>query len=196
MKAYIPACVTAALCAILAACTHSGHSAAPVPRPTAYPRMEIPDSEYVCVDAAGTGILVNGNARTGVKPHGDSCVWIDVDYGVFASPKMHLTLTICPPGKTGSVTDNRHERMRLNLGGRRHELTEFYTPSGWICEMTVAKNSPTTPIQILASNNDGRVLSGAMVLHTPDSLAGDPEAVAPIIDAVTRDMTVMMKNLP
>lgn len=35
-----------------------------------------------------------------------------------------------------------------------------------------------------------------MVLHTPDSLAGDPEAVAPIIDAVTRDMTLMMKNLP
>ena len=39
------------------------------------------------------------------------------------------------------------------------------------------------------------MISGALMLDIPDSLAYDPIATAPIIDAVTRDMTVMMKGL-
>ncbi len=52
----------------------------------------------------------------------------------------------------------------------------------------------TTPVQLLAHDRD-RVLSGALTLSLPDSLAADPAMIAPVVDAVERDMTVLLKGL-
>ena len=112
------------------------------------------------------------------------------------SPRRPYTsrVTEYNPGDAKGFIDNRRERMRLNLGGLSYELTELTTPSGWTCEMAVARGIPTTPVQILAYDSR-HMISGALMLDIPDSLAYDPIATAPIIDAVTRDMTVMMKGL-
>lgn len=182
----------AALLVAVAACGSRGDNQV-VPRPVAYPRVEIPDSAYKTVHVGALNLLVNGAARVKVTPVEEGA-WVDVSYPVFSSPRMCLTLTECGPERLGAVIANRSERERLNLGGQRYELTELTVPGGWECTMSVARGSMTTPVQILA-HDGSRVLSGALVLSVPDSLMTDPAAVRPVVDAVARDMIVMLKAL-
>ena len=164
-----------------------------VPRPVAYPRVEIPDSAYRRVDVDGLKLRVNSIAEVMVTPV-DGGAWVDISYPVFSSPRMYLTLTECGPGGLDDVLANRRERESLNLGGRRYELTELSTPGGWNCTMSVARGAMTTPVQILA-HDDRRVLSGALMLSLPDSLMADPTVIAPAVEAVERDMIVLLKGL-
>lgn len=170
-----------------------GGSDSTVPRPIAYPRIQVPDSAYNPVDVSGVTLMVNKSADVNVSSNGKGA-WIDVAYGGFATPRLYLTLTECTPGETEGVMANRHERMDLNIGGQRCELTELTTPNGWQCELAVARGAMVTPVQILAGDRT-RVLSGALTLSLPDSLLPDPLAVAPIVDAIARDMLVMLKGL-
>ena len=181
-----------ALLLLTAACGGAGSDAA-VPRPMAWPRIEMPDSSYRVVNARGVRITLNESADADVSPV-QGGAWIDVGYRVTGSPHLYLTLTECGPEGPDDVLANRRERVMLNLGGQRCEITEFATPSGWECMLVVARGSMTTPVQLLA--NDGhRVLSGALTLSLPDSLATDPAMSAPVIDAVERDMIVLLKGL-
>lgn len=164
-----------------------------VPKPVAYPRIEIPDSVYKRVDVRGLGLMINESADVNVSS-AENGVWIDVAYPVFSLPHIYLTLTECGSGGLEAVLANRRERESLNLGGRRYELIELSTPGGWECSLSVARGSMTTPVQILA-HDGARVLSGALMFSLPDSLASDPAVTAPAVDAVERDMIVMLKGL-
>lgn len=164
-----------------------------MPRPVAWPRVEMPDSSYADVHARGLRLRVNKSADVDVSSS-ESGAWIDVGYNVIGSPRLYLTLTECGDGGTGAVLANRRERVMLNLGGQRCEVLEFATPAGWECTLVVARGSMTTPVQLLAHDRD-RVLSGALTLSLPDSLATDPAMIAPVVDAVERDMTVLLKGL-
>lgn len=181
-----------ALLLLTTACGGRGSDAA-VPRPVAWPRVEMPDSSYAVVYARGLRLHVNESAGVNVSPV-DGGAWIDVGYSAIGSPHLYLTLTECGPEGTGAVLANRQERVMLNLGGQRCEITEFATPAGWECTLVVARGSMTTPVQLLAHDRH-RVLSGALTLSLPDSLATDPAMIAPMIDALERDMTVLLKGL-
>ncbi|MEZ3559385.1 MAG: hypothetical protein K1V86_07970 [Duncaniella sp.] len=181
-----------ALLLLTAACGGGGSDEV-VPRPVAWPRIEMPDSSYADVHARGLRLRVNKSADVDVSP-AESGTWIDVGYNVIGSPRLYLTLTECGDGETGAVLANRRERVMLNLGGQRCEVLEFATPAGWECALVVARGSMTTPVQLLAHDRD-RVLSGALTLSLPDSLAADPAMIAPVVDAVERDMTVLLKGL-
>lgn len=174
--------------------TDNGHQA--VPRPVAYPRLDVPDSTFTIIDAGGLQLTVNENTDVNVSST-DNGAWIDVSYAGYASPRLFLTITDCRDAETMAETlANRRERMILNLGSNRYTLTELSTPSGWTCAMTVARTSLTTPVQILAHNAD-KVLSGAFTITVPDSVIANPEPVfiAPVVDAAERDMLVMLKSL-
>lgn len=181
----------ALLLASLCGCGQPDNAA--VPKPVAYPRVDVPDSAYVGVDTLGVTLKVNSEADVSVAPS-DNGAWINIGYDTFGAPEVYLTLTRCGDGEVERVLANRRERMALNLGGQRHELVELTTPSGWQCEMAVARGSFTTPVQLLARNSRA-VLSGAAVVVFPDSLSPDPEALAPVVDFLVRDMLVMLKGL-
>lgn len=177
----------------LSGCGKRGDNDTVVPRPMAYPHIETADSAFRSIDAAGVRLLVNSNAEINLSPRDDGA-WIDISYPIFSNPQFHLTLTKCGSANLDAVLANRREREALNLGGQRYELTELVTPGGWSCTMSVARGSMTTPVQILA-HDASSVLSGALTLSLPDSLASDPQMAAPIIDMVERDMIVLLKGL-
>ncbi|MDE6395444.1 MAG: hypothetical protein K2K77_08890 [Duncaniella sp.] len=167
-----------------------------IPRPVAYPRLDVPDSAFTTIDAGGVQLTVNENTGVNVSST-DNGAWIDISYDGYASPQVYLTITDCRDAETMAETlANRRERMILNLGSNRYTLTELSTPSGWTCAMTVARTSLTTPVQILAHNAD-KVLSGAFTISLPDSVSANPDPVfiAPIVDAAERDMLVMLRSL-
>lgn len=89
--------------------------------------------------------------------------------------------------------DNRHERMALNTGGASTELTQLVSDGGWECELALTRSSVTTPVQILAHDSRGRVLSGTLYLSLPAETPAD--SVAPVVMAVGRDLTETLKHL-
>lgn len=174
----------------------SDRGVAVVPRPVAYPRIAMPDSDYVDLPLAGVVRLkVNGGTDVNVSSH-DGAEWIDIRYqGVWGEPVAYLTLTEAKAEDVEAVMANRRDRISLNLGGLRYELTELTSVGGWECLMAVARGSLTTPVQVLARKGE-RVISGALVLTIPPGTdAPDPVAFAPVVDAVERDMLVLLKSL-
>ena len=167
-----------------------------VPRPQAYPRIEFSDSTFTSRDVEGVRMLFNSAATVTLRPSGAARgAWIDVTYPCMTAPSLYLTLT-----QTDDSTDfayalsNRRERMALNLGQGRAELTELTAPGGWECQLLVARGLLTTPVQILAWR-PGEMLSGALVVTVPDSLGSDPAFISPVVSGVERDMLVLLKNL-
>lgn len=183
-----------ALTVLVASCggRRDGREALTVPRPVAYPRIEMPDSSYVPVVVGVDTLLINAGAR-GETASRDGGVWVDVLYDAPFSPRLALTLTDAR-GRVDEVLANRSERMALNLGGARCEMTDITTPGGWTCRMALARSVAATPIQLLATDGT-HVLSGALVLEVADSVAADPVAYAPVVEAVKRDVLVMLRSM-
>ena len=172
--------------------SRDGRDTPAVPRPVGYPRIEMPDSSYVPLAVASDTLMVNASARVEAADR-DGDVWIDVMYDAPYRPRLALTLTDAR-GRIDEVMDNRSERMALNMGGARCEMTDITTPGGWTCRMALARSVAATPIQMLAT--DGvHVLSGALVLEVADSVAADPVAYAPVVEAVRRDVLVMLRSM-
>ena len=164
-----------------------------VPRETAWPRVDMPDSVYSSISAGDLRLMVNTGAKVDLSEVGEGW-WVTISYGGFASPTVYITLTECGPEEIEAVLANRLERRRLNLGSDSYELTELSLRDGWEASMAVSRGSMTTPVQILA-HDDRSVLSGVLMLSVVDSLSHEPVVVAPIVDAVERDVLVMLKNL-
>lgn len=186
-----------AVVAILAGlCGCRQGSPAAVPRPQAYPRIEFPDSAFTPCEVEGVRMLFNSAATVALRPSGaERGAWIDVVYPCMTSPSLYLTLTQSDDSVDfGYSLSNRRERMALNLGQDRAELTQLTAPGGWECQLLVARGSLTTPVQILAWR-PGEMLSGALVVTVPDSLGSDPAIISPVVSGVERDMLVLLKNL-
>lgn len=163
-----------------------------VPLPTAWPRIEMPDSVYVATDADGVSLSLNAGADVAQTPREDG-VWMDVSYPTFPAARIYLTINRLRPGEARDAVANRLERITLNAGGMPTEKLEFSNPAGWECLMTLTPSSVTTPVQAVATGGDGRILSATLYLSVPQS--ANPDSVAPAVDAVRRDMLVMLKEL-
>ncbi|MCM1522272.1 MAG: hypothetical protein NC039_06430 [Muribaculaceae bacterium] len=177
-------------CLLLCACQGEGNRhAAPLPR--AYPRIEMPDSEYVTLDSLTIPLRVNAGAEVRMERRGDA-EWLDITYPGFRDGNVYLSINKTTAETRDAVIDNRIERMSLNTAGEPGERIEFVSEGGWRCMMLMTRGSLTTPIHILAEE-PGTVLSGVMYLHVPDTTPAD--SVAPAVDAVGRDMLTMLKSL-
>lgn len=189
-----PLLVALTILAALCACRRERQVV--VPRPQAFPRIEFPDSSFVTRDVEGVKMLFNSAATVNLRPSGAARgAWIDVTYPCMTAPSLYLTLTQAEDSTDFAYAlSNRRERMALNLGQTRAELTELSAPGGWECQLLVARGSLTTPVQILAWR-PGEMLSGALVVNVPDSLGSDPAFISPVVSGVERDMMVLLKNL-
>ncbi len=130
-------------------------------------------------------------AESTLRPDGSR--WITITYPGGINPKVFLTLsTASTPDSAAAITINRRERMTLNLSGAEAILTNLSSAGGWECEMVTSREALSTPVQILA-RRDNLVLSGSLYMQLSPSTA--PDSVAPVIDAIDRDMLTLLKSL-
>lgn len=183
-----------AICLILlvwlCGCGHSGGRHA-VPLPTGYPRIEMPDSQYARLDSLPVNLYVNAAATAAVRRQ-PGAEWIDIAYPQFSDGLVYLTLNNIPAGKEKEMIDNRLERISLNTAGEPGERTELISEGGWRCMMLTTRGSITTPIHLMAVG-DGRILSGVFHLNVPATTPVD--SLTPVVDAVSRDILTMLKNI-
>lgn len=151
----------------------------PIPRPEAYPRVELYPESYRNVDIRQLTVLVNDSATVDTL----SPQWFNIQYTAYGMT-VNITLSDYSP----EVMDNRMERIERNLGGSSAEVAQL--PSGIV---VVAPAAMHTPVHILATDSSTWILSGVAVSNFPAGTSTD--SVAPLIDAVATDMTVLVKNL-
>lgn len=178
-----------ALALLVTAC---GGDRPPVPRPRAFHRIEIPAAVYDTITAGGLTLLTNSAARIIEKPAEGNSKWIDITYPGMGNATVFCSITEVTPSTAAAVTDNRLERMALNSGGNRSELTEFITPSGFSCRLMTTPSGTATPVQFLAVG-ESTVVSGVLMVNVATGFR--PDSIAPVVDAVGRDMITLMSNL-
>lgn len=173
-------------------CSERADSNKAVPKPEAWPRIEIPAGEYSVSTFDDTEIPFNTSANVDRQDR-DGGIWIDVTYPTFANTRLYLTLLpMTDRRELTEAIENRRERMELNTGGAVTELTELTSEGDWEGLLAVTRSSLTTPVQLLA--HDGRhLLSGALYFNFPPETPAD--SVAPIVRTVRRDMLHALKHI-
>lgn len=168
---------------------------AAVPRPTAYPRIEVYPQAYS--DAGFTQLQIEANDSATVtiddRP-ADSATWLEIRY-----PKYRATLycTYTPASsaeEVDAIIENREERMALNSGGAASTLTEFSNSDGLLCRLLVTPFGTITPVQFIATDGNRFVLSGSCHLQgVTDAAATD--SIRPVVNAVEADVIYMLQKL-
>lgn len=179
--------------AVVASCTHGGDTSNAVPKPEGWPRVEIPAESYTINEIDGIEVAINSAATVDSRKNDDGGTWLDITYPSFGNSRLYLTLLTAADGnELKSILENRSERMELNSGGAITELIELTSDGGWDGRLAVTRSSLTTPVQMLA--HDGRhVVTGALYLNFPPST--QPDSIAPIVTAVSRDLLHTIKHL-
>ena len=157
----------------------------PVPRPQAWPRVEVYPPSYHKVN----NLMVNDSAL--VEP-GSAEGWFDIVYPAY-NARINCTLTSAPtPDALAEAIDNRLERLERNVAGAEGELTSLTSDGGIGCMMIVAPGAVATPVQFLATDSVSRLLSGTVVFASPSL---KPDSVAPAVEAVERDVLYLLTHL-
>ncbi len=169
---------------LAASCSNGGREPA-VPRPQAWPRVEVYPPSYREVN----GLMVNDSAR--VEP-GEADGWFDIVYPAY-NARINCTLTTASSeADLARAIENRLERLERNVGGAEGELTELTSEGGIGCMMIVAPGAPATPVQFLATDSVSRLLSGTVVFASREL---KPDSVAPAVEAVERDVVYLLTRL-
>lgn len=168
-----------------------GETAA-VPRPVAYPRIEVPEAEYVVPDSLPLHFEINAGADSERRQQ-EGMTWLTITYpDNFADVALYCTFSPVTPATLDDVVANRTERMALNTGGADSEVTQLVSSGGFDCTMTVTRAGSATPVQFLAADMS-MVVSGTMYINVEAGFA--PDSIAPVVDAVARDVLHSLKTL-
>lgn len=175
----------------ICSCSTRGNDST-VPKPEAWPRIEVPAEEYTEHSFDNVSLTLNSVATVSGEAK-DEGTWINITYPTFQNAHLYLTLSGAKsPDELKAILDNRRERMELNTGGTVTELTELTSDGGWEGLLAVTRSSLTTPVQLLAHDGN-KVLSGVLYFNFPADTPAD--SVAPIVKTVRRDMIHALKHL-
>ena len=180
--------ISGALALLATGCGGSDDSSA-VPRRRAYPRMALE------ADSTGRTMVLDGlclriNRAASVRTDSLRPGWADVEYPAALGATLYLSLT--KPESPAEAVANRRQRISLNLGDAPARAEEFIN-GPWACTLVYSdRASLTTPVQILATHADGRLLSGAAVLREPGT---DADSIRPLVELLRDDARALLLNL-
>lgn len=155
------------------------------PRPESFPRISLYPAAYrsLPLPFGPDSLTVCADARADIADNG----WINIAYPAYGVT-VSATLTPTTPAGIDRILANRRQRIDRNLAGADARAARI--GSGTI---VVAPTALRTPVQILATDSASWVLSAVAVAEWPAETS--PDSVAPIIDALARDMSIMLTNL-
>ena len=158
---------------------------APVPRPTAYPRIEIATAEYVPATGTPLEFDVNRTASTvRCDTASNGAVWLTVTYAPGAS--IYVTFTpVESDAEAVAVAANRYERLSRDLG-RAMWSVDALTASADTFTMYTTDEAVPTPAAAIAIL-PGMVVSGTVALTSPAFIA-NPDSMAPARDYILEDL--------
>lgn len=180
------------LAAIATACQGNGNRDIPVPRRTAYQRMQLPPATYRPVTLGSVTLNLNASADTTGTAHSGSNEWLTAQYpGGLA--QLYITVSQATPTNIDEMIDNRVERLSLNTGGAETQVSSFTTPGGMDARIVVTPHDSPTPVQFIATDHATTLVSGSA--HVRDAATAPADSLAPVIEMLTRDITHLVTTL-
>lgn len=159
-----------------------------IPRRTAYPRPQLPDTVLADYKDAPLHFEVNSDATTSSPKEG----WLNIRYPMLGAT-VHVTFTPTTTSDIDEVRHNRMERLMLNAGDRPSNHSEFTNSEGFDILLSETDGA-TTPVQFLASDGERWVVSGAAYFDNPAATSSS-DSIRPMIKAIKRDLLEALKNL-
>lgn len=185
MKLPVPVALLLTLGAITCACGESANSDA-IPRPRAYPRLQLPDTAMTPVADAPLHFVANAEAITSIPRPG----WTDISYPNLGA-EIHVSFTEVDSTEIPAVMDNRMERLLLNSGSREPRFDEFINEAGFDC-LLARTDGISTPLQFLATDHRCYVVSGAV--YFPE-YAEATDSLRPATEAIQTDILRALQAL-
>lgn len=178
----------AAVASGVVSCGRSDGERIATPRPRAYPRIEVAESDYRRGDSLPSGFAVSSRAEAVLGGSGDNR-WLTIVYPDYGGARLHLTFTVSDD--PDAVSANRIERIALNAGHASLSASDT-TVGGEMASITFFRcDEPSvTPLQMIARCGTLTV-SGA--LTGLDSEAS-PDSLGPLLDAIERDFAAGMDS--
>lgn len=161
---------------------------APIPRPDAYPRMEVYPASYRSVRVAGLELQVNDSARVdSVGPN-----WFDIVYPAYGA---RLNCTVTPLWNRTTLPraiENRLERLERDLAGQVGQMEQLQSVNGTACWLIYSPGAMVTPLRFLATDSTTYLLSAVAVFASPGT---EPDSIAPAVNALKEDITYLISRL-
>lgn len=174
---------------LLASCSQ-GEKAVNIPRPQAWPRVDLYTQKMDTVEGLPLLLEANADALASTSRE-DAGWWVNVRYPLYRAT-LYISLTPVDTVTEQEVIDNRVERISRNIGGRTTEMTELTTPSGFLASVTMTRMASVTPVQFIATLPGMWVVSGSLAL---DKAPASPDSIAPVVEAVHGDVIRMLQHL-
>lgn len=177
-----------ALTAALLATGCNRQSETPVPKRTAYPRIESYGDSTRMLRLGGMEFAVNAQAEVSSPRDG----WLDITYPRYGA-SFHITARHFDSAEAlAEAIENRTVRISLNLGDRQAVSTEFITPTAFTAIMLSSLDGGSSPVHFMAYNTDGYMLSGSAVLT---GVAEPVDSIAPVVEGLTADAERILRSI-
>ena len=184
--------IAATVCVAIAACgCRRAPADVPVPRRTAYYRLQLPDTLYRPIEVDRVLLEANADATTQCADTG----WITISYPTL-NASIYVTVTPLTPATAAEAVDNRVERLSLNTGGQPSQVMSFTTPAGMDARVIVTDGSVPTPVQFIVTDYRRVLVSGSAVVD--DAATAPVDSLAPVLQVLERDivrLAAKMKTL-
>lgn len=174
--------------AMLGCSDRQPHNAA-FPKPTAFPRVADPGTDYIAVDSLPVVLMANSSA-TVTRPRPQ---WLDIVYPGLGVT-LHVSLTPIIPAEIDRVIANRSERMALNVADVTSTGETHLDSPDFSSVIISSPETRSTPLQFLAHDGGRFVISGVAFFSdvTPDASI---DSLAPIVSYIERDLVHALSNL-
>lgn len=172
---------------LLGACSDSGRQPA-FPRPTAYPRPNLPDTMLIFPENLPLRFAVNAEAVISEPRPG----WLDVAYPTLGAT-AHITFSEVGGDRMEDAKANRMQRLLLNAGDSPTDFSEFSNRAGFDIVMARTPGS-STPVQFIATDNSAWLVSGAVYIPASGSQSAT-DSIKPVVKAVQSDIQRALNSL-
>lgn len=197
--------VAGCLASLCLACAKKTDNSPAMPRPEAYPRIELPAAAYDTLNIHGLHIAVNSLAERELQPRADGNQWLTVDYAPAGiSARLLLTLVPVTPSTVQDVVDNRAERISLNLGSAVPSVTDINPDAAPAADapasaanlffgQLIEAPSTSTPLQLLLTDAQSNVITAAV--YFPELSSANRDSLAPQLEYLRTDLLHLANSL-
>lgn len=165
-----------------------GGDSGATPRPRGFARVEPYPDSTVAVELPEVTFNVNALAeQTRERPN-----WLTASYPRYNASLYITSEVFADPDSLRRALANRHERISLNLAGRRAEVEDFTNDAGIRILLTRSLEPAPVPFQFIAADGSGLFVSGAV---TMTGTVEPADSVAPALADLYTQLSAILRSI-
>lgn len=162
-----------------------------VPRPYAWPRVELYPDSLTEIQSVPVRWIANASALATVRSGNANSVWADIRYPAYQAT-LFLTFISCDRMTADSIIANRRHRIALNIGDTPASKEMIGSQGGGFdSELVTATAASPAPLQFVSSG-ERMIVTGTLFF---DRAPVSYDSVRPIVDVLRSEMVRALKSL-